>query len=144
MEDKTKPSSASASAKASADKKATADEEKKLNKTSASISVKKSSDKPDDKPDKKIETKLPKKENFDINIHDMLSAGVNFGHRTFRLHPKMQPYIEGIKSTAHIIDLNQTKEKLQQALEFIQKLSVICRTSMKGGSAELLPISKPY
>lgn len=108
MEDKTKPSSA----------KATADEEKKLNKKS--VPPKKATDK---KIDKRTETKLPKKENFDINIHDMLSAGVNFGHRTFRLHPKMQPYIEGIKSTAHIIDLNQTKEKLQQALEFIQKLS---------------------
>ena len=96
--------------------------EKTIDKKPISVSAKKPADKPADKPEKKTETKTPKKQTFDINIQEMIDAGVNFGHRTFRLHPKMQPYIEGIKGTAHIIDLNKTSEKLREALEFIQKL----------------------
>ena len=112
MEEKTKPSST----------KVTEEKPKKINKIP--VSAKKSTDKPDKKTEIKLPKKeLPKKETFDINIQDMLNAGVNFGHRTFRLHPKMKPYIEGIKSTTHIIDLNKTAEKLREALEFIQKLS---------------------
>ena len=98
-----------------------ADKAKKINKTSVSaVSVKKAETKPEAKLPKK---ELSSKETFDINIQDMLNAGVNFGHRTFRLHPKMKPYIEGIKGTTHIIDLNKTAEKFQEALEFIKKMS---------------------
>ena len=97
--------------------------EEKIKKIKTSVSAKKITDKPDKKTEPKLSPKeLSPKQSFDINIQEMINAGVNFGHRTFRLHPKMKPYIEGIKGTAHIIDLEKTKEKLQQALEFIQKL----------------------
>ena len=66
---------------------------------------------------------VKKKENdFGIDIEEMEKAGVHFGHRTSRCHPKMEPYLAGIRNTIHIIDLDKTKEKLEQALKFIQEL----------------------
>jgi len=62
------------------------------------------------------------KNNFNINIDEMAKAGVFFGHRASKIHPKMKPYICGVKNTVHIIDLSKTSEKLKQALNFIQKL----------------------
>lgn len=63
-----------------------------------------------------------KKNEFKIDIEEMTKAGVYFGHRTSRSHPKMQPYIEGIKNTVHIIDLKKTAQKLEEALKFIKGL----------------------
>ncbi len=52
----------------------------------------------------------------------MLSAGMHFGHRTNRWHPKMKPFIFTAKNGLYIIDLRKSREKLKEALEFIQKL----------------------
>lgn len=52
----------------------------------------------------------------------MIEAGVGYGHRTSRLHPKMKPYVAAIKSGVHLIDVAQTAEKLQSALDFLAKL----------------------
>ncbi len=60
--------------------------------------------------------KLPK-------IEDMLKAGMHFGHRTNRWHPKMEPYIFTSKNGVYIIDLRKTLEKLEEALEFMAKLA---------------------
>jgi len=68
------------------------------------------------------ETKKEKKEDFGIDIEEMTKAGVCLGHRTSRLHPKMQPYVCGIKNNTHIIDLEKTAENLKQALKYIQKI----------------------
>jgi len=68
------------------------------------------------------ETEKLKKNNLKINLQEMTEAGLHFGHRTTRLHPKMMPYILGVRNTVHIIDLKKTKEKLENALEFIRKL----------------------
>ena len=62
------------------------------------------------------------KEDFKIDTEEMARLGVHFGHRTSRINPKMQPYLFGIRNTVHIIDLEKTREKLIEALEFIQKL----------------------
>ncbi len=59
---------------------------------------------------------------FNINTDEMMGAGLHFGHRISRLHPKMKPYILGIKNTIHIIDLEKTAKKFTQALKFIEKL----------------------
>lgn len=59
---------------------------------------------------------------FQIKIEEMVEAGLHFGHKTSKLHPKMRPYIFGVRNTVSIIDLEKTKEKLKEALEFIQKL----------------------
>lgn len=62
------------------------------------------------------------KENFQFDITEMARAGLHFGHRTSRLHPKMKPYLEGVRNTIHIIDLERTAEKLKEALKFIQEI----------------------
>ena len=38
-------------------------------------------------------------------MKDLLEAGVHFGHRTRRWHPKMKPYIFTERNGIHIIDL---------------------------------------
>ena len=68
-----------------------------------------------------VETKK-EKDKFKIDPEEMTRAGVHFGHSTSRINPKMQPYLFGVRQTVHIIDLEKTKEKLTEALEFIQKL----------------------
>ena len=69
-----------------------------------------------------MEKEKQAKTKSNINPEEMAELGLHFGHRTSRIHPKMMPYIYGTRNTVHIIDLNQTVEKLEQALVFIQKL----------------------
>src|SRR3989344_2474185 len=57
-----------------------------------------------------------------INVEEMAEAGLHFGHKTSKTHPKMAPYIFGVRNTINIIDLEKTKEKLESALKFIQEL----------------------
>lgn len=59
---------------------------------------------------------------FNIDTEEMMKAGLHFGHRISKLHPKMKPYVLGVKSTVHIIDLDKTAERFNEALEFIKKL----------------------
>ena len=63
-----------------------------------------------------------KKSNFGVKTQDMQEAGVNFGHRISRLHPKMKPYLAGVKNTTHLIDLEKTAEELEKALEYVEKI----------------------
>jgi len=63
-----------------------------------------------------------KKEDFKIDPDEMAQAGLHFGHRASRIHPKMKPYLFGVRNTVHIIDLEKTAEKLKEALFFIQEL----------------------
>jgi len=55
-------------------------------------------------------------------IEDMLKAGMHFGHRTNRWHPKMKPFIFTSKNGVYIINLKKTQEKLSEALEFISRM----------------------
>jgi small subunit ribosomal protein S2 len=59
---------------------------------------------------------------FKLDTEEMARAGLHFGHRTSRVHPKMTPYLYGVRNTIHIIDLEKTKEKFEEALKFIQQL----------------------
>ncbi len=52
-----------------------------------------------------------------ISIQQLLEAGVHLGHKTLRWNPKMKKYIFGKKDSIHIIDLTQTLELAQIALE---------------------------
>jgi len=70
----------------------------------------------------KGKTKKGKKEDFGISIEEMAEAGLHLGHRTSKVFPKMKPYIYGVRSSIHIIDLEKTAQKFKEALEFIQKL----------------------
>ena len=55
-----------------------------------------------------------------ISMRQFLEAGVHFGHQTKRWHPKMSPYIYGIKNGVHVIDLRQTLTKLKEAYEYVK------------------------
>ena len=56
-----------------------------------------------------------------VDIKALLEAGVHFGHKTSRWHPKMAPYIHSKRQESHIIDLVKTVEGLEAALPFITK-----------------------
>jgi len=53
-------------------------------------------------------------------INEMIEAGLGFGHRVSKLHPKMKPYVSKIKDGIQLIDLEITAQKLEEALEFIK------------------------
>ncbi len=57
-----------------------------------------------------------------LNIEEMQTAGLNFGHSVSRLHPKMKPFVAGIKNNVHMIDLEKTAKEFERALQFITKL----------------------
>jgi small subunit ribosomal protein S2 len=57
-----------------------------------------------------------------VTMNQLLEAGVHFGHQTRRWNPKMQRFIHGEKSGIHIIDLNQTLERLEKSYEFVRDL----------------------
>lgn len=58
-----------------------------------------------------------------IDIKALLEAGVHFGHKTSRWHPKMAPYIHSKRQDAHIIDLTKTVESLEKALPELTKIA---------------------
>ena len=58
-----------------------------------------------------------------IDIDGMEKAGVNFGHKVSKLHPKMKPYVSGIKNGVHIFDLEKTAKELEKALTFVSKIA---------------------
>lgn len=58
-----------------------------------------------------------------VDIKALLEAGVHFGHKTSRWHPKMAPYIHSKRQDGHIIDLVKTVEALDVALPFLTKVA---------------------
>ncbi|MDG3039919.1 30S ribosomal protein S2 [Roseicyclus marinus] len=63
----------------------------------------------------------------DFSLRQLLEAGVHYGHQTQRWNPRMAPYIYGDRNGIHIIDLTQTVELLDQALQVVRE------TVAKGG-----------
>ncbi|AKC59865.1 30S ribosomal protein S2 [Blochmannia endosymbiont of Polyrhachis (Hedomyrma) turneri] len=59
-----------------------------------------------------------------ISIHEMLEAGVHFGHQTRYWNPKMRPFIFGIRNKIHIIDLEKTLTMFHIALAELQKIAL--------------------
>lgn len=53
---------------------------------------------------------------------DLLDAGVHFGHLTRKWNPKMAPYIFMEKNGIHIIDLNKTAVKVEEAASAIKQI----------------------
>jgi len=56
-------------------------------------------------------------------MRQMLEAGVHFGHQTRFWNPKMAPYIFGHRNKIHIINLEKTLAKFNEATDFIKKMS---------------------
>ena len=57
-----------------------------------------------------------------LDLRSLFVAGVHFGHPSKRWNPKMEEYIFGKRSRAHIIDLSKTVEMLKTAKEFIEEI----------------------
>ncbi len=56
-----------------------------------------------------------------VSMRQLLEAGVHFGHQTRRWNPKMRPYIFAERNGIHIIDLAQTVQRLDVALDFVRE-----------------------
>jgi small subunit ribosomal protein S2 len=56
-------------------------------------------------------------------IKELLEAGVHFGHETKRWNPKMKKYIFGSKNGIYIIDLEQTRDAILKACEFLRSVA---------------------
>jgi small subunit ribosomal protein S2 len=59
----------------------------------------------------------------DINVQEIVEAGVHFGHRCSRWNPKMRPYIYGRRNSIHIIDLKETVRGLLRAKKYLAKVA---------------------
>ena len=57
-----------------------------------------------------------------VSMRQMLEAGVHFGHQTRRWNPKMKQFIFGERNGIHIINLDQTLERIETAYEFVRDL----------------------
>ena len=58
-----------------------------------------------------------------VAMKQLLEAGVHFGHQTRRWDPKMAEYIFQARNGIHIIDLQKTSKKLDEAYAFIKEQS---------------------
>jgi small subunit ribosomal protein S2 len=63
-----------------------------------------------------------------VTTEELLEAGVHYGHLTHKWNPKMAPYIFMEQNGIHIIDLNKTQAKLEDAKAAIAN---IVRTGRK-------------
>src|ERR1700693_692968 len=56
-------------------------------------------------------------------MKQLLEAGVHFGHQTRRWNPKMAPFIFMNRNGIHIIDLQQTVTRLNEAYKFVEQIA---------------------
>ena len=59
----------------------------------------------------------------EVNVKEILDAGVHYGHRTSRWNPKMRPYIYGRRNQIHIIDLKETIRGLLRAKRYLGRVA---------------------
>jgi len=59
-----------------------------------------------------------------VTMRQMLEAGVHFGHQTRFWNPKMAQYIFGHRNKIHIVNLEKTMLKYNEAMDFVRKLAV--------------------
>ena len=60
---------------------------------------------------------------FEISIKQLLEAGVHFGHPTKKWNPKMAEYIFTQRNGIHIVDLQKTVKKFEEAYNFVSELA---------------------
>lgn len=58
-----------------------------------------------------------------VDVKEIIQAGVHFGHRVSRWHPKMEPFIFGKRNLIHIIDVRETLKGLVRACNFLTHVS---------------------
>ena len=60
---------------------------------------------------------------FEITIKQLLEAGVHFGHPTKKWNPKMAEYIFTQRNGIHIVDLQKTVKKFEEAYNYVSNLT---------------------
>ena len=70
------------------------------------------------------------------SIEELLKAGMHFGHRTSKWHPKMEPFIFAVRQGVHIINLEQSASQLVKACEAAREVAA------RGGSVLFLGTKK--
>ncbi|PIT93444.1 30S ribosomal protein S2 [Candidatus Falkowbacteria bacterium CG10_big_fil_rev_8_21_14_0_10_43_11] len=70
------------------------------------------------------------------SIEEMLKAGMHFGHRTSKWHPKMAPFIFGERAGVHIIDLQKTAVLFAEALEYVSQMAAENKTILLVGTKD--------
>ena len=58
-----------------------------------------------------------------VTMRQMLEAGVHFGHQTRFWNPRMAPFIFGQRNKIHIVNLEKTMVKYNEAMDFVRKLA---------------------
>ena len=58
-----------------------------------------------------------------ISMKQLLEAGVHFGHQTRRWNPKMAPYIFTERNGIHIIDLQKSVVKVDEAYKAVSEIA---------------------
>ncbi|HLH20971.1 MAG TPA: 30S ribosomal protein S2 [Chloroflexota bacterium] len=58
-----------------------------------------------------------------VSMKLLLEAGVHFGHQTRRWDPRMRTFIFTERNGIHIIDLQQTVRKLEEAMNFVREVA---------------------
>ncbi len=57
---------------------------------------------------------------INLSVEEMTKAGLQFGHKKAKVHPKMKPFLFGVRNTVFIIDLDKVTDKFEAALEYIK------------------------
>ncbi|MDO8513671.1 MAG: 30S ribosomal protein S2 [bacterium] len=57
------------------------------------------------------------------SLKELLDAGAHFGHKKERSYPKAKQYTYMLKDQIYVIDLEKTREKLEEALKYIEKMA---------------------
>lgn len=58
-----------------------------------------------------------------LSVEEMAGAGMQFGHKKSKVHPKMKNFLAGVKNTIFIIDLEKTKSRFEVALEYANQIA---------------------
>lgn len=63
-----------------------------------------------------------------VVIEEMLQAGMHFGHKPSKKHPKMDRFVFGTRQGINIIDLERSKEQLDAILPSIEEMAALGKT----------------
>ena len=72
-----------------------------------------------------------------VTMRQMLEAGVHFGHQTRYWNPKMAPFIFGHRNKIHIINLEETMVRYQEAMKFVRRVAARPNGTTSIGRANL-------
>jgi len=57
-----------------------------------------------------------------LSIRALLETGAHFGHQTRRWDPQMKPFIFGSRNGIHILNLDETLVRFEEALDFVREM----------------------